>query len=158
MRKIYLLILISLSFLNASNFVAAAGSETVKIDSAPEATLDSSANQHEQQLPKLIDFGSKQCVACKAMESVLDKCKKSHADKFKTEFVDVWVRENQALAKLHNIKTIPTQIFLTASGDELFRHTGLISEKDILAKWSELGYKFNEAAGSSAKPDLDRAD
>jgi thioredoxin 1 len=92
------------------------------------------------------------------MEPVLEECMKNHADKFKTEFVDVWVKENQEFAKSHNIKSIPTQVFLSAAGEELFRHTGFISEEDILAKWAELGYKFEEANGTSAEPASDRAD
>jgi thioredoxin 1 len=158
MKKLHFLLIITLTFLAAQSFVAVASPETAKNDIAPEATADSSLIAPAQKRPKLIDFGSKQCVACNAMELVLEECMKNHADKFKTEFVDVWVKENQEFAKSHNIESIPTQVFFSAAGEELFRHTGFISEEDILAKWFELGYRFDEAKGSSTAPDSDRAD
>jgi len=84
--------------------------------------------------PKIIDFGSKKCKACKAMEPVLESLAKNYADKFKTEFVDVWMPENQELAKNHEIQSIPTQVFFDAEGKEVYRNTGFISEEDVLAK------------------------
>ncbi len=92
-----------------------------------------------QQLPRIIDFGSKQCKACKAMEPVLESLARNHADKFKTDFVDVWVPENQTFAKSYEISSIPTQVFLNAEGKEVYRNTGFISEEDIIAKFTELG-------------------
>ena len=34
----------------------------------------------EIKLPRLVDFGAKQCKACKAMETVLESCMKNHAE------------------------------------------------------------------------------
>lgn len=108
------------------------------------AQVASSAPEVDKKLPRFVDFGSKQCNACKTMEPMLLRCVINHADKFITEFVDVWQPENQALARENNIQTIPTQIYFDAEGKELFRHTGLVSEKDILAKWADLGFTFKE--------------
>lgn len=102
-------------------------------------------------MPKMIDFGSKECKACKAMEPVLEALMKNHADKFITEFVDVWVPANGALAKSHGVSSIPTQVFFGADGKEIFRHTGFISEEQVLAKWQELGVTF-ESVESSTEP------
>ncbi len=92
--------------------------------------------------PEIIDFGSKQCKACKAMEPILELLMKNHADKFITRFIDVWEPENKELALSHKISSIPTQIFFDAEGKEIFRQTGFISEEQILAKWQELGVLF----------------
>lgn len=105
-------------------------------------------------MPKMIDFGSKQCKACKAMEPVLESLMNNHDDKFITEFVDVWQPENQSFAKLHAIKSIPTQIFFAADGKELFRQTGFITEEGILAKWAELGYDFADSNSHREKSEL----
>ncbi len=91
------------------------------------------------KMPRIIDFGSKQCQACKAMEPVLESLATNHADKFKTEFVDVWVPKNQTFAKSYEISSIPTQVFLNAEGKEVYRNTGFISEEDVIAKFTELG-------------------
>lgn len=99
----------------------------------------------DKKLPRLVDFGSKQCRACKAMEPILETCKEKYADKFTTEFIDVWQPENQPVALANNIQSIPTQVFFSEENKELFRHTGFISEEDILAKWSQLGFSFTTA-------------
>ncbi len=109
---------------------------------APVAQINASATIIEPataKMPRIIDFGSKQCQACKAMEPVLESLATNHADKFKTEFVDVWVPENQTFAKSYEISSIPTQVFLNAEGKEVYRNTGFISEKDVIAKFTELG-------------------
>ncbi len=106
------------------------------------------------KLPRFIDFGSKQCKACKAMEPVLEALAKNHADKFTTEFVDVWVSENKDLAMSHGIQSIPTQVFLDSENKEVFRNTGFFSEEDVLAKWTELGLlKASNASATSSSPE-----
>ncbi|GAB4280777.1 MAG: thioredoxin family protein [Candidatus Rifleibacteriota bacterium] len=117
------------------------------------AQTASTTPETTKKLPRLVDFGSKQCRACKAMEPVLETCKEKYSDKFITEFVDVWQPENQAFAQANNIQSIPTQVFFSEENKELFRHTGFISEEDILAKWSELGFPFAAAKPEEAQPD-----
>ena len=56
------------------------------------------------------------------------------------EFIDTW--KNPEEAKPYGVRVIPTQIFYDTKGEELFRRSGFISKKDILAKWRELGYVF----------------
>ncbi|MDN5279481.1 MAG: thioredoxin 1 [Clostridiales bacterium] len=125
----------------------------VSFSVAAFAQVDSTPTALAKKLPRLVDFGSKQCRACKAMEPVLESCAAKYADKFKTEFVDVWQTENQAYAKANEIQSIPTQIFFDHNGKELFRHTGFISEEDILARWQKLGFAFVEAGSDHEKAD-----
>lgn len=127
-------------------------SETVAIiPASTSATLTSDSTS--RKLPRIIDFGSKQCQACKAMEPVLESLAKNHADKFITEFVDVWVPENQDRAKSHAIQSIPTQVFLDSENKEVFRNTGFISEKNVLAKWAELGLLKDSNASETPAPE-----
>ncbi|MFZ5950113.1 MAG: thioredoxin family protein [Candidatus Rifleibacteriota bacterium] len=112
------------------------------------AQIASSSAETSKKLPRMVDFGSKQCKACKAMEAVLEACIEKHSDKFKTEFIDVWLQENQALAQANQIQTIPTQIFFNEEDKELFRNTGFLSEDEILAKWKELGFVFETGSSS----------
>ena len=118
---------------------AAAVTETADT-SIEKNTAESTAVQPQSfAKPRMIEFGSKQCKACKAMEPVMESLKESHSDIFDIEFVDVWLPENQAFAKSHGISSIPTQVFLDSTGKELARTTGFFSEESILAKWRELG-------------------
>lgn len=102
---------------------------------------DATASLEPQSIrkPKMLEFGSKQCKACKAMEPVMANLKESHSAIFDIDFIDVWIPENQIFAKSHNITSIPTQVFLDADGKEVFRNIGFFSEENILAKWSEIG-------------------
>ncbi len=91
-------------------------------------------------LPRVLDLGADKCMACKAMEPVLEKLREEYKGKLQVDFIDVW--KNPDEAKKYNIRSIPTQIFFDADGKELYRHTGFISEEDILNKWKELGEEF----------------
>jgi thioredoxin 1 len=89
------------------------------------------------RLPRLLDLGAGKCVPCKLMKPVLEELKRDYADRFVTEFIDVW--ENPDAAKPYGIEVIPTQIFYDANGQERFRHVGFLGREDILGKWKELG-------------------
>ena len=89
------------------------------------------------KLPRLVDLGAGKCIPCKLMKPILDDLQRSCADHFITEFIDVW--ENPDEGKRRGVDMIPTQIFYSADGKELFRHTGFYGKEDILGKWKELG-------------------
>lgn len=88
-------------------------------------------------LPRLIDLGADKCIPCKMMKPILEELEKEYSDQFEVVFIDVW--QNEAAGKAYRVNIIPTQIFIDASGKELFRHEGFFSKEDILAKWNELG-------------------
>ena len=110
------------------------GPQSVPILNKPSSQKD------ETPLPQLIDFGAGTCATCKMMEAVLTGLSAEHGDKISIRFVDVW--ENEEAGKEYSIRMIPTQVFLDAEGNELFRHEGFISKEDILKKWAELGINF----------------
>ena len=89
-------------------------------------------------LPRLIDLGADKCVPCKMMAPVLDQLRVDYAGKLRVDFIDVW--KSPQAGEPFNIKLIPTQVFQSPDGTELFRHEGFFSREDILAKWRELGY------------------
>lgn len=93
-------------------------------------------------LPKLLDLGADKCVPCKLMMPVLAELKTNYLGKLEVEFIDVW--KNPDAAKKYGIEVIPTQIFYSAQGKELFRHIGFFSKDDILAKWKELGVNLEK--------------
>ncbi len=88
-------------------------------------------------LPRVLDLGADKCMACKAMEPVLEKLREEYKGKLQVDFIDVW--KNPDEAKKYNIRSIPTQIFFDKNGKEISRHTGFISEEDILEKFKEKG-------------------
>ena len=103
--------------------------------STPPPTLPTPATP--PRLPRLVDLGAGKCIPCKMMAPVLEELKREYAGQFDVEFIDVW--KDPEPGKTYGIKVIPTQIFLDASGKELFRHEGFFGKEDILKKWAELG-------------------
>jgi thioredoxin 1 len=107
-------------------------------DSHTESTLAAT----EEKLPTLIDLGSDTCVPCKMMESVLEELTEKYQGRMNVRFINV--RTDYDEAREYNIRVIPTQIFYTAEGKELFRHEGFFSTEDILRTWAEHGITFDE--------------
>ncbi len=93
-------------------------------------------------LPALIDLGAGQCIPCKMMAPILEELKSEYEGTLIVEFIDVWKKPDEATK--YDIKLIPTQIFLDASGKELFRHESFFSKEDILSKWKEFGIEVTK--------------
>lgn len=88
-------------------------------------------------LPRFVDIGTTSCAPCKAMMGVLAELEARYPDSLKVEFINS--HDNPDVAEKLDIKAIPTQIFYAPSGQELFRHTGVMRTDAVVAKWSELG-------------------
>ena len=92
------------------------------------------------KIPKLVDLGASQSADCKLMAPVLEDLRASQAGKLEVLFIDV--QKDADAAKVHNVQSIPTQIFFGPDGRELFRHEGFYSKDEIVAKWKALGYEL----------------
>ena len=93
------------------------------------------------ELPRLLELGSDICVTCKAMVPVLDELRTAHADDLRVDFIDVYDNPDQADA--YDVQIIPTQLFLSSSGEELARHEGFYGVDAIRDRWRSLGYAFD---------------
>lgn len=91
-------------------------------------------------LPRLVELGSTTCIPCQMMKPVIEELTAEYDGRLEVVFVDV--QQDPEQGHQYNVKTIPTQVFLDPSGKELFRHVGVISKEDILAKWEQLGFEF----------------
>ena len=89
-------------------------------------------------VPTLVDLGSVTCVPCKLMAPELQALSDEYAGRLNVVVMDV--NKDQAAASTYKIQFIPTQVFLDASGKELYRHVGFYSKVDMVDKWSELGF------------------
>ncbi|MCX7805558.1 MAG: thioredoxin family protein [Planctomycetota bacterium] len=123
---------------------------------APEPRQPTSGLRSETAAPKpkLLELGSTTCIPCKMMEGVLARLRQDYSDRLLIEFVDVTV--NRSASEQWKIKVIPTQIFLSPDGKELFRHEGFYPKDDIVRKWKDLGYDL-DAAPPPATPPAGRA-
>jgi thioredoxin 1 len=95
-------------------------------------------------IPRLVDLGADKCIPCKMMKPILDELRTQYAGRLDVIFIDVW--KNPADANAYNIESIPTQVFFSPAGKELYRHVGFMPKEDILAKWRDLGFVLDAAA------------
>lgn len=101
-----------------------------------------------QPLPRLVDLGASTCIPCKMMEPVLQELRQEYAGRFQVEFYDVW--QHPEYKERYGVRMIPTQVFYSADGKELWRHEGFMAKEDILDKWKELGVDIT--GGEAAAP------
>ncbi|MBE3099948.1 MAG: thioredoxin [Planctomycetes bacterium] len=101
-------------------------------------------------LPRLVDLGIPVCIPCAMMAPGLEELKKEYAGRLEVEFLDTL--RNPGAKGQYDAPFCATQIFIDASGKELFRHVGYYSKTDILAKWKELGIDLEAPAGQREAP------
>jgi thioredoxin 1 len=94
--------------------------------------------------PRLVELGTAACIPCALMKPGLDELKTEYAGRIEVEVIDTLL--NPGAKTEYNAPFCATQIFIAASGKELFRHVGYYSKKDILAKWKELGIDLSAPA------------
>jgi len=103
-------------------------------------------------LPALIDIGAGTCIPCKLMAPILEELKKELAGRLVVQFLDL--NKYPGVAKIYDIRVMPTQIFYDASGKELFRHEAFYSKEDILSQWKDFGVDL--AGGQLQSPTFER--
>ena len=89
--------------------------------------------------PSLIEFGAAGCVPCDMMQPILDKLRKTHADRLNVVFVHVG--QEKVLAARFGIRSIPVQVFYDPNGNEVFRHEGFFAEAEVNKVLAKLGVK-----------------
>jgi thioredoxin 1 len=89
--------------------------------------------------PSLIEFGASGCVPCDMMQPILDKLRKTHADRLNVVFVHVG--QENVLAARFGIRSIPVQVFYDPNGNEVFRHEGFFAEAEVNKVLAKIGVK-----------------
>ena len=110
-----------------------------KVESTPQKPKPEPEKVAEKpkELPKMWDFGSTNCMPCKAMKEILDPMMVDYKGKVDIRIINVY--EETELTKQFRIVTIPTQVFIDAQGKEIFRHIGVYPRDSIEAKFREFG-------------------
>jgi thioredoxin 1 len=91
-----------------------------------------------QPKPAILEFSRTACPICKRMEDVLLQVKKAYGSQVEIRILHVETAEPQY--RYYQIVIIPTQVFLDASGKEVFRHEGEISQESLVKKLKELKF------------------
>ena len=95
-------------------------------------------------LPRFVDLGTTTCAPCRVMLGVMSELEQRYPGAMIVEFVNVNDRPDDA--RRYGVEIIPTQIFYSPDGRELFRHVGVFRTEEVVAKWAELGFRMTPTA------------
>jgi thioredoxin 1 len=91
-----------------------------------------------QSRPILYDFGADNCYSCIQMKKILQAIKARYGSQVDVRVIQV--RKDRDLAHRYKVMLIPTQVFVDASGKEVFRHMGLFPQDELVKKLQELKF------------------
>lgn len=80
-----------------------------------------------------IELGSNRCIPCRMMQPILKNLEQRYPQELKVVFIDVWQENGDIAGKKYQLRSIPTQIFYNAQGEEIFRHEGFLAQEQIEA-------------------------
>lgn len=78
-----------------------------------------------------LEFGSIGCAPCKQMEKEMETIRKKYAGMVNVRFLNLTLKWSRDWAEYFNIQSIPTQVILDNSGNEIYRHTGYIPASEL---------------------------
>jgi thiol-disulfide isomerase/thioredoxin len=84
-------------------------------------------------------FSAVSCCGPDKMLPVIGTVRGKYSDSINIVYIEP--QKEQILAARYNVRSIPTQIFYSKSGQEVFRHSGFFSQEDIEKKLTEMGVK-----------------
>lgn len=90
--------------------------------------------------PVMIDFTRDYCLPCQVMAPWVDELRTEYAASVDVVEVNIDRRDNERFALFFSIKSVPTQVFVDASGHIEARHEGVASKKEMNATLSRLGW------------------
>jgi thioredoxin 1 len=121
-------------------FVASAPGIAQSQRAASSKPMDTSPSAAQPTIT-FVELGSVNCLPCKAMQPVMRSIQDKYGSQINVVFHDIWKEDQAHFARQYNVRLIPTQVFLDASGKELLRHEGFFPEKDIDAFLQTKGLK-----------------
>ena len=87
----------------------------------------------------MVDLGATECIPCKMMAPIIEELKTEYQGRAAVVFIDVW--KNPAAGRQFGLRTIPTQIFYDAEGNEKSRHEGFLDKQSIVKTFTDLGVR-----------------
>jgi thioredoxin 1 len=81
-------------------------------------------------LPTVAEFGAATCTSCKEMKIVLDRVASRTQGKAHVLIIDI--SKDWEAANAYRIQLMPTQVFFDASGREIGRHIGKLTEAEVI--------------------------
>lgn len=97
----------------------------------------------------MVDLGATACIPCKMMAPIIEELALEYRGKAAIIFIDVW--QNPDEAKKFKVSMIPTQVFFDRAGNEIYRHSGFLDKKTIVAQLAQMGVAQPSGGGGGGK-------
>ncbi len=98
-----------------------------------QSTSNSIANAEAANRPKVLHFSQAMCSECRELETVMKPVEEEYKNKI--IFVDIDVsqgsRQTQDLIKKHNVKVVPTLVFINKNGKVIDRTEGSMPKETL---------------------------
>ena len=82
-------------------------------------------------LPSIVEFGATTCSTCLEMKAVLDSV--AHRTQGRAHVLIIDISKDWEARNAYRIQYMPTQVFFDASGREIGRHIGKLTEAEVIA-------------------------
>lgn len=79
----------------------------------------------------LLEFGAKNCSACRRMETVIDEVEAQFGDNLSIQFFNITKQEGLEMGKKFGVLMIPMQVLLDRKGKVVYKHIGFISTSEL---------------------------
>jgi thioredoxin 1 len=89
-------------------------------------------------LPVVLEFDRKYCPVCHASELAIQAVKHEYPGQFAVR--KLYIDEEEYLFHRYKVVIVPTQVFLNASGQEVYRHEGVFKPAELVRKLHELKF------------------
>jgi len=80
--------------------------------------------------PAILEFARRLCPVCLKNAAMLKKVQAEYSDQISLRFV--YIDNEEHLFQKYGVTIVPTQVFLDASEKEVFRHTGPLTEAELI--------------------------
>lgn len=137
MKKMFMMAIAAMAMTVASCGGNSKNTDSVDGDSETEpvseevAANDTAALKSADGLPMLADFSAEWCPPCRQMKPIFHKLQEEY--KGKADLVTIDVDNNPELAQRYNVTSIPTLVYISPEGKELYRTVGFQTEDIIRA-------------------------
>lgn len=146
-EKQFLIILVFIIAIIGVMFIFKNGNSTtdLNIGGKYSAHVDETFNRNDFTglgHPMLVMLGCDTCSSCKSAIKTIENLAVELEDKAFIKYIDY--EEYPSLLSDYSIRVIPTVFFYDEEGTPYSKIEGVMSRKDILSTFSEMGYDFNE--------------
>jgi thioredoxin 1 len=88
--------------------------------------------------PEILQFSRQDCPDCEAAERVILAVKAEYPGQFVVR--QFFIGKDEAWFFRYKVALVPTQVFLDATGKEVYQHSGVFKPQELIQKLRELKF------------------